>query len=69
MLLRSWLSPVLLFVVAITGAKIVDAREIHVSAEGRRQASGSVDNPLSSINQAAFVAQPGDTVGVVTQGG
>ena len=62
MFLRPWLSLVLMCVVAITGAKTVDAREIHVSTKGRMQASGSMDEPLSSINQAAYVAQPGDTV-------
>ena len=62
MYLRSWLSFVLMCLVAITGARTVDAREIHVSTKGRMQASGSMDDPLSSINQAAYVAQPGDTV-------
>ena len=62
MFLRSGLSLVLLCLVAITGAQTVDAREIHVSTKGGRQASGSVDDPFSSISHAAFVAQPGDTV-------
>ena len=62
MLLRSLPALVLSCLVATTAAQTVDAREIHVSTEGRRQASGSVNDPVSSINQAAFVAQPGDTV-------
>ena len=62
MFLRSSLSFVLMCLVTTGGAKAVDARELHVSTKGRNQASGSVGDPLASINQAAFLAQPGDTV-------
>jgi len=53
---------VLACLIAIAGARTAGAREIHVSTKGQKQASGSVTDPLSSINLAAFVAQPGDTI-------
>jgi hypothetical protein len=59
MFFRSWLPLVLACLVA---AQTAQARELHVSTKGQRQASGSVNDPFASINQAAFVAQPGDTV-------
>ncbi len=62
MCLRAWLSPVLMVLAAVTGAMTADAREIHVSTKGRAQASGAVDDPLATINQAAYIAWPGDTV-------
>ena len=40
----------------------VDAREIHVSTTGSRSGSGTVDDPLQTINQGAALAQPGDVV-------
>lgn len=41
--------------------------EIHVAKHGSKSGDGSVDAPLSTINQAAALAKPGDTV-VVHEG-
>lgn len=38
------------------------AREIHVAKTGSDSASGSADQPYLTINKAASLAQPGDTV-------
>ncbi len=38
------------------------AREIHVRQTGSDSASGSAEQPFLTINKAASVAQPGDTV-------
>lgn len=45
----------------------VGACEIHVSKKGSASGPGSADSPFLAINQAASVAQPGDTV-VVHEG-
>src|SRR3990172_2478931 len=46
----------------VCGANGVSAREIHVSKVGSDSASGSEAQPGLTIDQAASVAQPGDTV-------
>ncbi len=51
-------------VCAMFGAGYVFAREIHVSKDGNDSGTGSQENPYLTINQAAAVAQPGDTVTV-----
>jgi hypothetical protein len=38
------------------------AAELHVATTGSDQADGSADQPLRTINRAAAIAQPGDTV-------
>jgi hypothetical protein len=38
------------------------AAELHVATTGSDQAEGSADQPLRTINRAAAIAQPGDTV-------
>ena len=40
------------------------AREYHVSPSGNDAANGSVETPLRTINRAAQLALPGDTVTV-----
>jgi len=40
----------------------IQAREIHVAEKGSDSTSGSRDNPLLTINRAAYMAQPGDIV-------
>jgi hypothetical protein len=54
---------------AISACAILDTgsvfgREIHVSKSGTRSSAGSQQNPYLTINQAASVARPGDTVTV-----
>ena len=53
--------------VAIFLATTTLAREIHVSKMGSESAAGSVDQPLLTIQRAAQLAEPGDTV--VVHGG
>jgi len=48
----------------IFGSEGITAREIHVSRMGSDSASGSQARPYLTINKAASVAQPGDTVTV-----
>ena len=36
--------------------------ELHVATTGSDRAEGSADQPLRTINRAAAIAQPGDTV-------
>ena len=67
MFFRSLMTVTLACLAALAGPKTADARELHVSTKGQKQASGSVNDPFPSINQAAFVAQPGDTI--IVQGG
>ncbi len=57
-------SPVLIavFIAVIFGSKSISAREGHVSKTGSDSASGSHAQPYLTINKAASVAQPGDTV-------
>ncbi|MEE9365707.1 MAG: DUF1565 domain-containing protein, partial [Dehalococcoidales bacterium] len=59
-------SPLLLavFIGVIFGSEGISAREIHVSKAGSDSASGSHARPYLTINKAASVAQPGDTVTV-----
>jgi hypothetical protein len=45
-----------------TGAPIGSAREIHVSKTGRDAGPGTEASPYLTINRAASIAQPGDTV-------
>ena len=57
-------SPLVLavFIGAIFGSEGISAREIHVSKGGSDSASGSHARPYLTINKAASIAQPGDTV-------
>jgi hypothetical protein len=59
-------SPLLIavFIGVIFGSEGISAREIHVSNTGSDSASGSYGQPYLTINKAASVAQPGDTVTV-----
>ena len=59
-------SPLLItvFIGVIFGSEGISAREIHVSKTGSDSASGSYGQPYLTINKAASVAQPGDTVTV-----
>jgi alpha-N-arabinofuranosidase len=49
-------------IIAIFGSECISAREIHVSKTGSDSASGSLASPYLTINKAASVAVPGDTV-------
>ncbi|MHC4425842.1 MAG: right-handed parallel beta-helix repeat-containing protein [Planctomycetota bacterium] len=51
-------------VAVMFGAKSLPAREIHVAITGSDPGSGSEMNPYLTVNKAAQVAQPGDTVTV-----
>ena len=54
-----------LLVLAITYfASFSSATELHVAKDGNDVNSGTVDKPLLTIQQAAVLAQPGDTVTV-----
>jgi alpha-N-arabinofuranosidase len=55
-----------LFIGLILVPEGISAREIHVSKTGSDSASGSSGQPYLTINKAASVAQPGDTVMVHT---
>jgi len=59
-------SPLVLavFIGVIFGSEGISAREIHVSKGGSDSASGSHARPYLTINKAASIAQPGDTVSV-----
>ena len=46
------------------GGAVLSAREIHVSKTGRDSDTGDRNNPYLTINKAARVAGPGDTVTV-----
>ena len=46
----------------VSGGAEVGASEIYVAKTGSDSASGSHDNPYLTINKAASVAQPGDTI-------
>lgn len=46
----------------VFGSQIIWAGEIHVSKAGSDSASGRNDQPYLTINKAASVAQPGDTI-------
>jgi len=50
--------------VIASGASDVTAREIHVVTTGSDSGSGNQSSPYLTINKAASVAQPGDTVTV-----
>jgi len=57
--------PLLLIAIAIAGifsSECISAREIHVSKTGSDSASGSLSSPYLTINKAASLAMPGDTV-------
>jgi len=51
-----------IFITVIFGSEGVSAREIHVSKTGSDSASGSHARPYLTINKAASLALPGDTV-------
>jgi hypothetical protein len=50
------------FIVVIVGSQGALAGEIHVSKAGDDSAAGSAAQPYLTINKAASIAQPGDTV-------
>jgi alpha-N-arabinofuranosidase len=58
---RSLLS-IAIVITVIFGSECISAREIHVSKTGSDSASGSLANPYLTINKAASLAMPGDTV-------
>ena len=63
--LKTWILLVAAFVaVTVPGFSEVSAREIHVAKTGSDSASGSQASPFLTINKAASIAQPGDTVTV-----
>ncbi len=63
--LKTWILLVAAFVaVIVPGFSEVSAREIHVAKTGSDSASGSQASPFLTINKAASIAQPGDTVTV-----
>ena len=65
MALKIWILLVAAFVaVIVPGFSEVSAREIHVAKTGSDSASGSQASPFLTINKAASIAQPGDTVTV-----
>jgi alpha-N-arabinofuranosidase len=49
-------------IAVILGSQGISAREIHVSKTGSDSASGRLTGPYLTINKAASVAMPGDTV-------
>jgi len=49
-------------IVIALGGKIISAKEIHVARTGSDSAFGDQAGPLLTINKAASMAQPGDTV-------
>jgi len=49
-------------IIAVFGSACIFAREIHVSKTGSDSASGSLTSPYLTINKAASIAMPGDTV-------
>ena len=51
-----------LFLACMMAAGVLQAREIHVSKTGDDEAKGSRKEPFLTIQRAADVAQPGDTV-------
>lgn len=51
-----------ILIAVVLGAGGIRASEIHVSNEGNDSASGSSAQPFLTINKAASVAQPGDTI-------
>lgn len=51
-----------IFITVIFGSEGVFAREIHVSKMGSDSASGSHARPYLTINKAASIVQPGDTI-------
>ena len=55
------------FVVILAGSQGASAGEIHVSTAGSDSADGSQAQPCLTINKAAALAQPGDTI--VVHGG
>lgn len=62
MISRSYFKFLLVFLIILSVIKTADAREIHVALTGSYSASGTADDPLSSIDRAAVIAQPGDVV-------
>ena len=53
-------------IAVIFGSECISAREIHVSKTGSDSASGSLASPYLTINKAALIAMPGDTVTIHT---
>lgn len=47
-------------------ATLATAREYHISVKGSDQYSGTSPKPFRTINRAAQLAQPGDTISVHT---
>ncbi len=63
MKLKSWFFSIVVCVSPITlGGSGIWASEIHVAKTGSDSASGSHTDPYLTINKAASIAQPGDTV-------
>ena len=60
---RTWLVSVAACIaVMASGGWTASARDIHVSEAGSDSGPGTEARPYRTINQAASVAQPGDTV-------
>ncbi len=65
MKLRSWVISIAACIALIVPSSSgVAAREIHVAKTGSDSGSGTQSSPYLTINKAASVAQPGDTVNV-----
>jgi len=65
MKLRSWIiSMAACFSIIVLEGSDISAREIHVAKTGSDSGSGNQSSPYFTINKAASVGQPGDTVTV-----
>jgi len=60
--MRRYLLLIALVITIIFGSECISAREIHVSKTGSDSASESLASPYLTINKAASLAMPGDTV-------
>ncbi len=54
--------PALICIAAMLGGAAASARDIHVATTGNDSARGDQASPLLTVNKAASLAQPGDTV-------
>ena len=65
MILRAWCIAAAAYIAVIaSGGLAASARDIHVSEAGSDSGSGGQTRPFLTINKAASIAQPGDTVTV-----
>jgi len=62
---RRWLARdgwIVLLALILASSPLTPAAEIHVSLQGNDRNPGTAEQPLATINQAAAIAQAGDTV-------